>query len=356
MANNSNDELWAIPIIRSFWIVLSGSIIVFIYIFVLSQDLPSIEQLENFDPDLVTRIYSSDGEIIHELFVEKRVFVELDEIPKHMHDAVIASEDRRFRDHWGISLRSVARAIVTNVLAFSYRQGFSTLTQQLARNLYDTIGFRKTVTRKIKEMITAIQIEKTYTKDEILEMYLNSVHFGHGTYGVQAAAKRFYAKDVGELNIDECALLVGLLPAPARYSPIRHPDKAFARRNTVLRLMREQKKISDAVYVEARSTDIDKIQKNQFRGIAPYFTEYIRRVLETEDERLGVNIYRDGLKIYTTLDSRLQKYAEDAIMQSIIPNQKRLNKRLFKDKEEFEKSEKTINFSFDEPLRPNICC
>ena len=336
MANNSNDELWAIPIIRSFWIVLSGSIIVFIYIFVLSQDLPSIEQLENFDPDLVTRIYSSDGEIIHELFVEKRVFVELDEIPKHMHDAVIASEDRRFRDHWGISLRSVARAIVTNVLAFSYRQGFSTLTQQLARNLYDTIGFRKTVTRKIKEMITAIQIEKTYTKDEILEMYLNSVQFGHGTYGVQAAAKRFYAKDVGELNIDECALLVGLLPAPARYSPIRHPDKAFARRNTVLRLMREQKKISDAVYVEARSTDIDKIQKNQFRGIAPYFTEYIRRVLETEDERLGVNIYRDGLKIYTTLDSRLQKYAEDAIMQSIIPNQKRLNKRLFNDKEEFE--------------------
>ena len=336
MAHKSNDNLWTIPIIRSFWIVLTGAIILIIYILFLSRDLPSIEQLENFDPDLVTRIYSSDGKIIHELFVEKRVFVELDVIPKHMHDAVMASEDRRFRDHWGISLRSVARAIVTNVLALSYRQGFSTLTQQLARNLYDTIGFKKTVTRKIKEMITAIQIEKTYTKDEILEMYLNSVHFGHGTYGVQAAAKRFYAKDVSELNIDECALLVGLLPAPARYSPIRHPDKAFARRNTVLRIMRELKYISDAVYVEARSTDIDNIQKYQFRGVAPYFTEYVRRVLEMEDERLGINIYRDGLKIYTTLDSRLQQYAEDAIMQSIIPNQNRLNKRLFKDKEEFE--------------------
>ena len=216
MAHKSNDNLWTIPIIRSFWIVLTGAIVLIIYILFLSRDLPSIEQLENFDPDLVTRIYSSDGKIIHELFVEKRVFVELDVIPKHMHDAVMASEDRRFRDHWGISLRSVARAIVTNVLALSYRQGFSTLTQQLARNLYDTIGFKKTVTRKIKEMITAIQIEKTYTKDEILEMYLNSVHFGHGTYGVQAAAKRFYAKDVSELNIDECALLVGLLPAPAR--------------------------------------------------------------------------------------------------------------------------------------------
>ena len=210
MANKSNDNLWTIPIIRSFWIVFTGALLLIFYIVYLSQDLPSIEQLENFDPDLVTRIYSSDGEIIHELFVEKRVFVELDVIPKHMHDAVMASEDRRFRDHWGISLRSVARAIVTNVLSLSYRQGFSTLTQQLARNLYDTIGFRKTVIRKIKEMITAIQIEKTYTKDEILEMYLNSVHFGHGTYGVQAAAKRYYAKDVGDLNIDECALLVGL--------------------------------------------------------------------------------------------------------------------------------------------------
>ena len=321
---------------RSILFIFTTAILICIYIFILSYDLPSLERLENFDPDLVTRIYSSDDVVLHELFLQKRVFTELGEIPEHMRQATIASEDRRFREHWGISLRSVARAIVINVLSLSYRQGFSTLTQQLARNLYDTIGFRKTVTRKIKEMITAIQIEKTYTKDEILEMYLNSVHFGHGTYGVQAAAKRFYAKDVGELNIDECALLVGLLPAPARYSPIRHPDKAFARRNTVLRLMREQKKISDAVYVEARSTDIDKIQKNQFRGIAPYFTEYIRRVLETEDERLGVNIYRDGLKIYTTLDSRLQKYAEDAIMQSIIPNQKRLNKRLFNDKEEFE--------------------
>ena len=336
MAKQANEELWARSVIRSFWIALTGTIGVLIYIVVLAQNLPSIEQLENFDPDLVTRIYSSDGKVIHELFLEKRVFVELAGIPLYMQHAVIASEDRRFRNHWGISLRSVARAIITNVLALSYRQGFSTLTQQLARNLYDTIGFKKTVARKIKEMITAIQIEKTYTKDEILEMYLNSVHFGHGTYGVEAAAKRFFAKEAEDLSIDECALLVGLLPAPARYSPIRHPDRAFVRRNTVLRLMHDQKYITDAVYVEARSTDLQNIQKDQFRGTAPYFTEYIRRVLETEDERLGVNIYRDGLKIFTTLDSRLQRYAEDAVMQSILDNQKRLNKRLFKDDEEFE--------------------
>ena len=167
MAKQANEELWARSVIRSFWITLIGIIGVVIYIIVLAQDLPSIEQLENFDPDLVTRIYSSDGKIIHELFLEKRVFVELVGIPLYMQHAVMSSEDRRFRKHWGISLRSVARAIITNVLALSYRQGFSTLTQQLARNLYDTIGFKKTVTRKIKEMITAIQIEKTYTKDEL---------------------------------------------------------------------------------------------------------------------------------------------------------------------------------------------
>ena len=157
----------------SFGIIFSGAVFVLIFILFLSRDLPSLEQLENYDPDLVTRIYSSDGEVLSELFVQKRVFVELNNIPKHMQDAVIASEDRRFYDHWGLSLRSVARAIGINILSLSYRQGFSTLTQQLARNLYKTIGFEDSILRKIKEVITAVQIERTYTKDEILEMYLN---------------------------------------------------------------------------------------------------------------------------------------------------------------------------------------
>ena len=161
-----------------------------------------------------------------------------------MHDAVIASEDRRFYEHWGLSLRSVARAISINILSLSYRQGFSTLTQQLARNLYKTIGFEDSILRKIKEVITAVQIERTYTKDEILEMYLNTVHFGHGTYGVEAATKRFFGKESNQLSVDESALLVGLLPSPASYSPIRHPERARKRRNTVLRLMRDQNYIT----------------------------------------------------------------------------------------------------------------
>jgi penicillin-binding protein 1A len=219
----------------------------------------------------------------------------------------------------------------------SYSSGFSSLTQQLARNLYDTIGFKKTIPRKIKEVITAIQIERTYTKDEILEMYLNSVHFGHGTYGVQAAAKRFYGKYANELALDESALLVGLLPAPARYSPVRFPERALTKRNVVLRVMRDQEYISQGEYAEARARLLDSIQQEQTRGTAPYFTEYVRRFLEREDDELGINIYRDGLKIYTTLDSRLQNIAEDAVLKSVIANQQKLNKRIFNDEEEFSK-------------------
>ena len=326
---------WINIFLRSLGIVLCLTLFVLSYLFYLSRNLPSLEQLENYNPDLVTSIYSKDGKILHELFLEKRVFVELNQIPIHMRNAVIASEDRRFREHWGLSLRSVARAIFVNVLSLSYRQGFSTLTQQLARNLYKSIGFEDSIIRKIKEVITAIQIERTYTKDEILEMYLNTVHFGHGTFGVQAAAKRFYGKRANELTLDEAALLVGLLPSPAIYSPIRHPDRANRRRNTVLRLMREEGYVTLSKYAEARAQSLDKINDEPPAGVAPYFTEFVRRFLEREDDRLGINIYRDGLKIYTTLDSRLQSIAEKTVLKTVQRNQAVLNNRLFENEEEF---------------------
>ena len=314
---------WERNIKYSIFTVFTGMVVIFAYIFYLSIDLPSIEQLENYDPDLVTRIYSAGGTLLNELYFEKRVFVELDQISQDMRDAVVAKEDQRFYDHWGISLRDVSRAVIINTVNMSYRSGFSSLTQQLARNLYNTIGFKKTITRKIKEVITAIQIERTYTKDEILEMYLNSVHFGHGTYGVQAAAKRFFGKQANELSLDECALLVGLLPAPARYSPVRFPELALTKRNVVLRVMRDQEFISQGEYAEARARLLDNVQQEQPSGAAPYFTEYVRRFLEREDDNLDINIYRDGLKIYTTLDSRLQKIAEDAVSKSVLANQQK---------------------------------
>jgi penicillin-binding protein 1A len=327
-------------LVKIFWIslgiILSGAIILLLFIGLLSRDLPSLEQLENYDPDLVTRIYSADGKVLNELFVQKRVFVELYNIPNHMQNAVIASEDRRFYEHWGLSLRSVARAIGINILSLSYRQGFSTLTQQLARNLYKTIGFEDSILRKIKEVITAVQIERTYTKDEILEMYLNTVHFGHGTYGVEAATKRFFGKESKDLSVDESALLVGLLPSPASYSPVRHPERARKRRNTVLRLMKDQGYITHSEHTQYRAMTLESVTDEPTRGLAPYFTEYVRRLLEKEDDALDINIYRDGLKIYTTLDSRLQELAEKIVLDAIIKSQGKLNNRIINNQEEFE--------------------
>jgi len=336
MANTTIDFNISRIVRHCLLLVFLGIILVLGIVLALSKNLPSLEQLENYDPDLVTRIYSSDGKVLNELFVQKRVFVELDKIPSHMKNAVISSEDRRFYDHWGLSMRSVIRAVVVNTISMSYRQGFSTLTQQLARNLYKSVGFEDSIIRKIKEVITAIQIERTYTKDEILEMYLNTVHFGHGTYGVEAATKRFFGKECDELMIDESALLVGLLPAPASYSPIHHPDRAIRRRNTVLRVMKDQGYITKPIYFENRAKTLQSVQEESKRGTAPYFTEYVRRILEKEDENLEINIYRDGLKIYTTLDSRLQSIAEKSVLQSVQEVQKKLNRRLFKDTDEFE--------------------
>jgi penicillin-binding protein 1A len=335
MVINKEKTSWG----RIYWnsakLVLYGIIMVLIYIVIMSWNLPSIEQLENFDPDLVTRIYSRDGVVLHELFLQKRVFTALDDIPLHLQNATIASEDKRFRQHWGIDYHSVIRALAVNLVSLSFRQGFSSLSQQLARNLYKSIGFEDSINRKMKEIITAIQFERTYTKNEILEMYLNTIHFGHGTYGVEAAAKRFFAKTASELTLDESAMLVGLLPSPAHYSPVNHPDKAIQRRNIVLRLMREQGYITENEYITAYRDTLIQVQTKPSKGKALYFTEHVRRFLEKEDEKLNINIYRDGLKIYTTLDSRLQDIAEEVMAQSIEQNQKKFNQVIFSDEDKF---------------------
>ena len=317
-------------------IVGVGFVIGLLVIFILSRGLPSIEQLENFDPDLVTRIYSRDGVLIDEFFQTKRVFVELDSIPVHMRNATVASEDKRFYKHWGIDYKRFIKSLIVNIASLSYKQGFSSLPQQVARNLYDSIGFDESIIRKLKEMITAIQMERTYTKDEILEMYLNTVYFGHGTYGVEAAAKKYFNKHAKDLTLGESAMLVGILPSPATYSPLNHWERATARRDLVLSLMERQN------YIIEVEQDFAKVMTEPNTGSVvesepgPYFVEYIRRFLEEEDKELGINIYRDGLKIYTTLDYRLQKIAEEVSAQQIKVNQQRFNNQLFDDMELFE--------------------
>ena len=201
----------------------------------LTQSLPTFEQLENYSPELATKVYSADGVLLKEFFTEKRVYTPLSNIPPMLTLAVLSTEDHRFYDHWGISPFRLILVTGKYLFTHSKEQGASTLTQQLARRLYLTP--EKTVSRKIKEILTSIQLERTYTKPEILEMYMNHMSFAHGTYGVEAAALHFFNKKLSELTIAECALMAGMLQRPAALNPYRYLDRALHRRKLVLTRM-----------------------------------------------------------------------------------------------------------------------
>lgn len=296
----------------------------------LFNGLPPLSSLENPKTDLATKIYSEDGELIDQLFIENRTIVSLDAIPKDLTNALIATEDRKFYKHWGIDVDRIAKAFLKNLMSFSIKEGASTITQQLARNLYRTeIGQAISLTRKLREAITAVQIEKTYTKDEILLLYLNQVYFGRGAYGVEAAAKTFFDKSVTDLTLDECAMLVGMVKNPSGYyDPIEHPENCMDRRNTVLNNMQEEGYITKEVYELAKNDPIKaqprSLQK-QSLGLGGQFSEYVRQVLEKKSEKYGFNIYRDGLIVTTSINSRMQKHAVDAVNNQLKEFQKSFN-------------------------------
>ncbi|HMT11758.1 MAG TPA: PBP1A family penicillin-binding protein, partial [Ignavibacteria bacterium] len=292
--------------------------------------LPPLSSLENPKTDLATKIYSEDGELIDQLFIENRTIVSLDAIPKDLTNALIATEDRKFYKHWGIDVDRIAKAFLKNLMSFSIKEGASTITQQLARNLYRTeIGQAISLTRKLREAITAVQIEKTYTKDEILLLYLNQVYFGRGAYGVEAAAKTFFDKSVTDLTLDECAMLVGMVKNPSGYyDPIEHPENCLDRRNTVLNNMQEEGYITKEVYELAKNDPIKaqpRTLQKQSTGLGGQFSEYVRQVLEKKAEKYGFNIYRDGLIVTTSLNSRMQKHAVDAVNNQLKEFQKSFN-------------------------------
>jgi len=296
----------------------------------LFNGLPPLSSLENPKTDLATKIYSEDGELIDQLFIENRTIVSIDAIPKDLINALIATEDRKFYKHWGIDLDRIVKAMFKNVMSFSIKEGASTITQQLARNLYRTeIGQAISLTRKLREAITAIQIEKTYTKEEIMLLYLNQVYFGRGAYGVEAAAKTFFDKSVTDLTLDECAMLVGMVKNPSGYyDPIEHPENCMDRRNIVLNNMQEEGYITKEVYELAKNDPIKAqprtIQKQSI-GVGGQFSEYVRQVLEKKAEKYGFNIYRDGLIVTTTLNSRMQKHAVDAVNNQLKDFQRAFN-------------------------------
>jgi len=296
-------------------------IAVSIYITLLTRDLPSLQQLESYKPKLASKVYSIDMQVIYEYYEEKRSFVPLEEMPEHLIQAVIATEDRKFYDHWGMDLRRLFGAILKNIVSVQFKEGASTLTQQLARQLY--LSLEKTIDRKIKELITAIQIERTYTKQEILEMYLNHMYFGHGAYGGQSAAVKYFGKDLQDLTADECAILVGLLKAPNNYTPIRFPNKALTRRNIVLSAMHQMEYLTSDEYRDLIKKPIIVHSGETTTGLAPYFTEYIRQIMQ---EKYGYDLYTDGLSIYTTLDTRAQYLAEKSVRDNLPKIQNTVNK------------------------------
>lgn len=299
----------------------------FLYLYLISRDLPSLQQLEEYKPKLASKVYSADMKLIHEYYEEKRSYVPLEDMPVALKEGVIATEDRRFYDHWGMDLRRWPRIILVNLFSLDYRQGASTITQQLARQLY--LSTEKTISRKIKEILTAIQIERTYTKDEILEMYLNHMFFGNRAYGVKSAARNYFGKDLNQLTVDECALLIGLLKGPAVYTPVKYPDRARNRRNLVLSMMRENGVITEEEYKEysAKPIEVSKYELADDEGLAPYFTEYIRQQLQN---KYGYDLYTEGLNIYTTLDSRAQACANRSVKEHLKDLQDNIEKQFYK--------------------------
>ncbi|MFI5309964.1 MAG: penicillin-binding protein 1A [Gemmatimonadales bacterium] len=274
---------------------------------------PSLAALEKFQPRQTSRLYAADGRFIAEIGLERRTLVKLNQIPKHVQDAFIQIEDKRFYSHGGIDFWRIIGAGIANLRARGISQGFSTITMQLARNLFpESINYReRTLSRKLREAKVARAIEAKYSKDRILELYLNQINLGNGAYGVETASYRYFGKSVRELNLAEAATLAALPKGPERYNPRRYPDRAVQRRNTVLELMRRAGAIGDADASIARAYPLRLARRRRSAGeTAPYFVEYVRRLLE---EKFGKQSYEQPLKVYTTLDLDLQGSAERAL-------------------------------------------
>ncbi|MDD5434231.1 MAG: PBP1A family penicillin-binding protein [Nitrospira sp.] len=287
--------------------------------FFSSRNLPSVKSLREYTPSLVTRVYSDDNRIIGEFYVEKRVLVPLKAIPLYLKEAVIAIEDDRYYSHKGLDYRGIARAMWVNLIHLDIKQGGSTITQQLAKNLF--LSPDQNFMRKIKEAILAKRIENVLSKDEILELYLNQIYLGRGAYGVQAAAFMYFGKDVRDLTLPEAALLAGIIRSPSEYSPYAHPERAKSRQKVVLKRMLDQGYITDDQYKRSFKRDIFLKKPEKLEELAPYFVEYVRQYVMS---KYGAEkVYKGGLNIYTTVDYDLQKVATASVKEGLRALDKR---------------------------------
>ena len=276
---------------------------------------PPVEALNDYTPRQTSKLYAVDGRFIAEHGLERRTLVKLDEIPQHVQQAFVITEDKRFYSHAGVDWRRVFGALARDILARRWDEGFSTITMQLARNVFpERLSREKTLVRKIREAKVAREIEAKYSKKKILELYLNQIALGNGAFGVEVASQRYFGKSVRDLNIAEAATLAALPKAPERYNPRKHPDRAIQRRNTVIGLMRDNHAISASDASVARAFPLQLASKAEAGDVAPYFVEWIRQQL---DDQFGKQLYEQGLKVYTTLDLDMQSAAERALERQL---------------------------------------
>ena len=312
------------------WLIVIGVISVLfvtfsIYIF---SGLPSIEELENPRPQLATKVFSADGQLIGKFFIENRIESDIDSLPPSLIQALISTEDRKFYDHWGVDLIRFFQAMVKNVMRFSFREGASTITQQLAKNLYELKTKREDKfdigVRKIREWISAVQIEKRFTKNEIIELYLNVSYFGRSSFGVEAASRAYFNKSATELTLPESALLIALLKSPRDYDPLKNYDSAVNRRNLVMHNMVVTGMLSEQEYEDLKQQPIILSSRQRFvlQSEAPYFLEYIRIQMRSFSNKYGFDLYRDGMNIYTSLNLGMQRIANEVSAKHIAEYQK----------------------------------
>jgi penicillin-binding protein 1A len=272
---------------------------------------PSVEVLEQYQPRQTSKLYAVDGRFIAELGLERRTLLKIDQIPPLVRNAFVMTEDKRFYNHAGVDFHRIPGAVLVDIKSRSFAEGFSTITMQLARNIFpERLSRDKSPVRKLKEIKVAREIEKRYSKDKILELYLNQIALGNGSYGIETAAQRYFGKSARELNLAEAATLAGLPKAPERYNPRRFPERAIQRRNTVIEVMREQGGISDADASLAKAYPLQLARKSEAGDVAPYFVEWVRQQLE---QQFGQRLYEQGLKVFTTLDVDFQSAAERAL-------------------------------------------
>lgn len=294
------------------------------------QNIPSVESIEAPESFRSSRLYSADLELLAHLHRgENRESILLEEVSPHFTEALIATEDKRFYEHAGIDPRALP-AITWRYLGREQVSGGSTISMQLARNLFPDIGRKRSIRRKLREIATALRLEKTYTKEEILELYLNTVNIYGNCYGVETASKRLFGKSAMDLNWEESALMVGLLKGQGTYNPRKHAELAFTRRNTVLNLLAEQQKITTETADSLKKIPLHLIEDEDLREkrIAPYFVERARLWLENWGKQNGYDIYRDGLEVHATIDTRMQRHAEVAVSAYLQKLQKVFDKHI----------------------------